>query len=288
LETGLPGFLALLTVIGVLYLSLWKKRSDINSMPNPAWLGVIGAAMTSLFSHAAVDFPLYIPALQFLSGAYLGTANNLLRDSSIPKTKFIPSISSFIERMGIRLIVVKILAAFVLLFWLLQPAIAQFASNQGLEQLSKGNVKIALKKFRLAQRLIPGNAYYYWCEGIILMDQAVELQNRELAVLADNVFAKGADANTYYPDNFLERLRLHRDRRALLEKPADPETLLQWMEHVRTWNPHILSVKIEYARTLAFAGKKREAKLFAKQLQRENPEYKAIEKLINDLEQGVY
>ena len=64
--------------------------------------------------------------------------------------------------------------------------------------------------------------------------------------------------------------------------------LLQWAKHIRTWNPHLFPVKLEYARTLAFAGKKQEAILFAKQMQSKNPESKAIEKLINDLEQGGY
>lgn len=288
LEAGLPGLLAFLSVIGVFYLSLWKKRSDMNSLPNPAWLCVIGAAMTSLFAHAAVDFPLYIQAFQFLSGAYLGALAGFLRDTSIPKHKFIPTITPFLERIGVRLIMVKGVAAFVFLFWLLQPAIAQFAAEQGLEGLKKGDVKYALKKITLAQRLVPGNAYYYWCEGIILRDQAVELQNRELAVFADNAFAKGININQYYPDNFIERLRLHRDHRDLMENPADTETLLQWIEHVRTWNPHLFPVKLEYARTLAFAGKQKEALLFVKQMQRKHPESKLIKELINDLEQGGY
>ncbi|MDP2278666.1 MAG: hypothetical protein Q8K51_10630, partial [Nitrospirota bacterium] len=238
--------------------------------------------------HAAVDFPLYIPALQFLSGAYLGALAGFLRDTSIPKPKFIPSITPFLERIGIRSVVAKGMAVFVLLFWLLQPAIAQFASEQGLEGLKNGDVKYALKKITLVQRLVPGNASYYWYEGIILRDQAVELQNRELAVFADNAFAKGTKINKYYPDNWIERIRLHRDYRALLEKPANPETLLQWIEHVRTWNPHLLSVKIEYARTLAFAGKKQEAILFAKQMQSKNPDSQLIKDLISSLEQGVY
>lgn len=288
LEAGLPGLLAFLSVIGVFYLSLWKKRSTIDYMRNPEWLPVTGTAMTSLFAHAAVDFPLYVPTLQFLSGAYLGALAGFLRDTSISKPKFIPTITPFLERIGIRLVVVKWLAAFVFLLWLLQPAIAQFASEQGLEGLKKGDVKYALKKITLAQRLVPRNAYYYWCEGIILRDQAVELQNRELAVFADNAFAKGTEINQYYPDNWIERIRLHRDHRVLMENPANPETLLQWAEHIRTWNPHFSPVKLEYVRTLAFAGKKGEAILFAKQLQRENPQSKAIEKLINDLEQGVY
>ena len=78
------------------------------------------------------------------------------------------------------------------MLWLLQPAIAQFATDRSLEDLRKGDVKYALKKITLAQRLVPENAYYYWFEGVILRDQAVELQNRELAALADRVFAKGS------------------------------------------------------------------------------------------------
>jgi O-antigen ligase len=290
LETGLPGFLALLTVIGVFYLSLWKKRSDINlnSMRNPEWLPAIGAAMTSIFAHAAVDFPLYIPALQFLSGAYIGALAGFLRDTSIPKPEFIPPITPFLERIGIRLVVVKGMAVFVLLLWLLQSAIAQFAAKQGLEGLKKGDLKYALKKITFVQRLVPGNASYYWYEGVILRDQAVELQNRELAVFADNAFAKGTKINKYYPDNWIERIRLHRDHRALMENPANYETLLQWAKHIRTWNPHFFPVKLEYARTLAFAGKKQEAMLFAKQMQNKYPESQLIKNLIKDLEQGVY
>lgn len=288
LEAGLPGILALLSVIGGFYLSLWKKRSDMHFLQNSEWLPAIGAAMTSIFAHAVVDFPLYVPTMQFLLGAYLGSLNGFFRDNSIPKPRFISSITSFPEHIGIRLITIKIMAIFVLLLWLIQPAIAQFASQQGLDGLKKGDAKYALKKITLAQRLVPGNAYYYWCEGIILRDQAIELKNRELAALADNAFAKGKEINKYYPDNLVERIRLHRDHPALLDNPVSPETLSQWMEHVRTWNPHLLSVKIEYARTLAFSGKKQEAMLFAKQLQNKYPESKAIEKLINDLEQGVY
>ena len=286
LETGLIGLLALLSLIGIFYLSLWKKRSDMSSMLNPVWLPLIGAAMTSLFAHAAVDFPLYIPALQFLSGAYMGTVNNLLRSVSIPNLKIIPFIISSVERIGIRFVVVKGAAASVFLLWLLQPAIAQFATDRSLEDLRKGDVKYALKKITLAQRLVPENAYYYWFEGVILRDQAVELQNRELAALADRVFARGAEINPYYSNNFIERIRLHRDHRVLLEKPVDNETLLRWNEELLMWHPYHVHVNVEYFHTLLFLGKKKEALLFARQMRYRYPQSKIIKKLINDLKQG--
>ena len=257
LETGLIGLMAIIGMVCIFYLSLWKKRSDMNSLPNPVWLPMIGASMTSLFSHAAVDFPFIFQRCSFYRGAYLGTVNNISRNISIPQPKFISSISSSIERTGIRLKVVKGMASFVLLLWLLQPAIAQFAADQGLEGLKKGDVKYALKKITLAQRLVPGNAYYYWCEGIILRDQAVELKNRELAALADSVFAKGTVINPYYSNNWIERIRLHRDHRALLDNPVSHETLLLWSEGLLAWHPYHGPVNMEYARTLVFLGQKR-------------------------------
>jgi len=288
LETGLSGLLALLGVAGVFYLSLWKKRSDINVTKNPAWLLVIGAALTSLFAHAAVDYPLYVPTMQLLFGAYLGTLNGFFRNTSIPKIRFIVSINSFLERIGIRPAVAKGMAAFLVLFWLLQPAIAQFAADQGRKGLKKGEVRYALDKFTLARRLVPGNTHYYWCEGVILMDQGIELKNRELLMFAENLFAKGLSVNPYYSNNLIWRIRLHRDHRALMENPADTETLLQWAEYMRTWNPHLFPVKLEYVRTLAFAGKKKEALLFAKKMQNDYPQSKIVKNLINDLEQGRY
>ena len=288
LETGLPGLLALLGVVGVFYLSLWKKRSDMSSMLNPVWLPLIGAAMTSLFAHAAVDYPLYVPTMQFLFGAYLGALNGLFRNTSILQTKFVLSVNSFLGRIGIRPVVAKGMAAFLILFWLLQPAIAQFAADQGKKALKKGDVRYALDKFALARRLVPGNTHYYWSEGVILMDQGIELQNRELALFADNAFAKGLTVNPYYSNNLIERIRLHRDHPALLDNPVSPETLLQWAEHMRTWNPHLFPVKLEYARTLAFAGRKKEAMLFAKNMQIDYPKSRIVRDLISDLEQGRY
>jgi len=283
LETGLPGLLALLALISVFYLSIWRKRSDLHSLQSPAWLPAAGAAMTSIFVHAAVDFPLYVPTMQLLSGAYMGAVAGILKNHSIPNPGLTPSLIPALERIGIRLKTIKVMAISVLLLWLIQPAIAQFAVNEGLEYLSKGNVNYALKKYRLAQRLVPGNAYYYWCEGIILKEQAIELRNRELAMLTDNTFAKGAGANPYFRDNLIERIRFNRDHRALLENPVSPETLLEWAEHVRSWNPHLPSVKAEYARSLAFAGKRQEALKAAKDLQRKHPDSKLIQNLARDL-----
>ena len=61
-----------------------------------------------------------------------------------------------------------------------------------------------------------------------------------------------------------------------------------WAKRVYARSPYSRGVQLEYARTLAFSGKRQEAMLFAKNLQNKNPESKAIEKLISDLKQGVY
>ncbi|MCG2710196.1 MAG: hypothetical protein L6246_07795, partial [Thermodesulfovibrionales bacterium] len=128
----------------------------------------------------------------------------------------------------------------------------------------------------------------YWREGVIWRDQATTLQDSKAAKKADAFFAAGMNVNPYDIANHLERVRLHRDHRNLLEKPATLEELLVWAERVYAMSPHSRGVQLEYVRTLAFFGKKQEAMLFARQMQSKNPESNAIKKLVNDLEQGVY
>ncbi|MEK7360212.1 MAG: O-antigen ligase family protein, partial [Planctomycetota bacterium] len=79
LENGLLGLLSLLAVITSFYFSVLKKRNEILKQQPPVLI-MVGAAVTSIFAHAVVDFPLYIPALLVVLGAFLGTANRELTD----------------------------------------------------------------------------------------------------------------------------------------------------------------------------------------------------------------
>ena len=89
---------------------------------------------------------------------------------------------------------------------------------------------------------------------------------------ADELFLAGINVNPYYDtQNLMERIRLHRDNRNLLEQSATFEELVAWAERMYARSPYSPFVQIEYARTLSFAGKKQEAMLFAKKFKVKTP-----------------
>lgn len=297
LENGLIGLLALLSVIVSFYSSVFKKREEILKQQPPVLI-MAGAAVTSIFAHAVVDFPLYIPALLVVLGAFLGAANRELTDMGITQFQFpisalFEKIGLSLNRIGLRTEFLRKVTVSLIMLWLAMPILAWAAADIGLRKLMKGDARGGLYWHSIARNLEPRNTLYYWREGIIWRDQATTLENsdaaQKAAEKADKLFLAGLNANPYYDtQNLVARILLHRDNRNLLEKPATVEELVFWAERLRSRDPHSRGAQVEYVRTLAFAGKKREAVLFARQMQSKNPESKAIKKLINDLEQGVY
>jgi len=297
LENGLLGLLALLAVVTSFYFSIIRKRDEILKQ-QPSVIIMAGAAVTSIFAHAVVDFPLYLPPLLIVLGAFLGAANRELTDMGmsqfqLPKTELLGKIGLSLNRIGLRTEFLRKVAVSLIMLWLAMPMLAETASDIGLKRLGKGDARGGVYWHAMARNLQPRNAVFYWQEGIIWRDQATTLENpdaaQKAAKKAELLFFKGTNVNPYYDtQNLMERIRLHRDHRNLLEKPATLEELAIWAERVYARSPYSRGVQIEYARTLAFSGKRQEAMVFAKRLQSKNSESKAIEKLINDLEQGVY
>ena len=297
LENGLLGLLSLLAVITSFYFSVLRKRDEILKQQSPVLI-MAGAAVTSIFAHAVVDFPLYIPALLVVLGAFLGTANRELTDMGITQFQFpisalFEKIGLSLNRIGLRTEFLRKVAVSLIMLWLAMPALADTAATIGLGRLMKGDVREGIFWHSIARNIEPRNAVYYWQEGIIWRDQATTMQNRsaaqKAAQKADKLFLAGMNVNPYEIQCLMERIRLHRDHRDLLLNSAPPEEVMAWAEHMHKRFPYVKLATDEYARTLLFVGKKKEAIIAAKQIQSRNPvEFKAIEKLINDLERGVY
>ncbi|MCE5193955.1 MAG: O-antigen ligase family protein [Nitrospiraceae bacterium] len=282
LEAGILGLLSLLALIAVFYITIFRNRKFFDNSKKSFWIYACCAAVSSMFVHALVDFPLYIPALQFLLGAYLGTINGIFRDKDAMEHLRIP-VKEIFQRINIRYSVFKTLVIGIFLLWLLQPVIAQYAFRYSNDLLKKGETKSAIKYLAFAQRLAPYEAFYCFSEGIILRAQAVDMQRNDLAEMADKIFRKGMKANPYFMDNFLDGIRLNRDHRNLLKKPADNKEISDWINHTYLWSPHSGIVNIEYARTLVFLGQKKEAAVAAKKLQEKYPDEKMVQELIKDL-----
>lgn len=297
LENGLLGLLSLLAVITSFYFSVLKKRDEILKQQPPVLI-MAGAAVTSIFAHAVVDFPLYIPALLVVLGAFLGAANRELTDMGmsqfqLPKTELLGKIGLSLNRIGLRTEFLRKVAVSLIMLWLAMPALADTAVEIGLRKLMKGDARGGIFWHSIARNMEPRNAVYYWREGIIWRDQVAILENsdaaKKAAKKADELFLAGINVNPYYDvQNLTERIRLHIDHYNLLGRPATSEELKQWAERLRSRDPHSGVVRVEYARTLAFVGKKGEAMLIARQLQIEYPDSQVVKNLIKRLEQGVY
>ncbi|HBO84902.1 MAG TPA: hypothetical protein DD641_08030 [Deltaproteobacteria bacterium] len=297
LENGLLGLLSLLAVIISFYFSVLKKRDEILKQQPPVLI-MAGAAVTTIFAHAVVDFPLYLPPLLIVLGAFLGTANRELTDIGLsqfqlPKNELLGKIGLSLNRIGLRTEFLRKVMVSLIILWLAMPMLAETASDIGIKRLGKGDARGGIYWHAMARNIQPRNAVYYWQEGVIWRDQATTLENpdaaQKAAEKADKLFLAGINANHYYDiQNLAARILLHRDNRNLLEKPATLDELVSWAERLRSIDPHSIGVQVEYVRTLAFAGKKKEAMLFAKQMQNKYPESQLIKNLIKDLEQGVY
>lgn len=297
LENGLLGLLSLLAVIISFYFSILKKRDEILKQQSPVLI-MAGAAVMSIFAHAVVDFPLYLPPLLIVLGAFLGTANRELTDIGLsqfqlPKNEVLGKIGLSLNRIGLRTEFIRKVMVSLIMLWLAMPMLAETAADIGIKRLGKGDARGGIYWHAMARNIQPRNAVYYWQEGVIWRDQATTLENpdaaRKAAEKADKLFLAGINANRYYDiQNLSARILLHRDNRNLLEKPATLEELVFWAERLCSRDPHSRGAQVEYVRTLAFAGKKKEAMLFAKQMQNKYPESQLIKNLIKDLEQGYY
>ena len=88
--------------------------------------------------------------------------------------------------------------------------------------------------------------------------------NKQLAMKADQTFAEGVRVDPFDINNLLERVRLRRQYPQLLEQPASPDEILGWSARALKIAPYMIAPQVEYARTLAFVGRKDEARQVAR------------------------
>lgn len=247
LETGLVGLLLLLALIAAFYWTLARRWSSV--LPeHRATVAGLGAAVTAVFAHAAVDFPLYPGVITLLLGAALGVVSHL---TAARQPQQAPNL---LDRRPLRLAL-----ALLVLWWPGQQVIANISADRALARLAQGDAVGAVEAYTLAHRFAPRDPHFPFAAGVIWFNAAADQQNRDAAAEADRLFALGTALNPYDFRNLNQRLILHRDHGHLLAQPADQATLLAWADEIYTWLPTDDSVARQYARTLARIGRPREA-----------------------------
>jgi len=271
LEFGAPGIaLLLLLVIASLVIALRAhRRSPGNSTPF-----VCGAALATCFAHALVDFPLYIPFILMLSGAYLGAlAAHSGGRLPAPAARFVDRALDVVSppiRWALMLAV---------LTWLAQPMLAEMAVLRSIVLLARGEAGDGIYWQSVARRLEPRHPAHYWAEATIWREQAILTKNSLLAAQADALFTEGMQVNRYDVANLLGRINLHRRHSDLLTHAAPPAEILAWAERAAALRPQSLIVQAELARTLAYAGKPDLARAKARGLVEQYPNSKFARRL---------
>lgn len=266
LEFGLPGLILLGATIAAALALIARARREDRHDPLPL---ACGAAATGMFTHAIVDFPLYIPFLLMTLGLWLGA----LAAHGGCSERLAPLIVRATDR--VRLLCTPLITGALVvaaLGWLAQPVLAEITAQRALSDLTAGRVDGALYWQSVARRLEPRNAAHYWAEGVIWRDQAIETNDKSLAARADRLFADGMRSDPYQIANFLERARLHRTHAELFDRPAGAQEMLAWTGEALRLRPYSLVAQAEHARALSYAGHGADAQRIVRAMVERHPE----------------
>ena len=273
LEFGLLGLVLLGAIVVLALIAPHAARTDV-AVPLAC-----SAALASCFAHAAVDFPLHLPVLLLVIGAYLGVLAVYRGDDERIVRLFRPMPARLVQLRAPLLAGALALG----LAWLSLPVLAEFAAKRSLTGLFAGNLEAGLHWQMLARWLEPRNAVHYWAEGVMWREQAKQTGKRALAAKADEMFAEGIRANPYEIGNHMERARLHRLHAELFERPASPVQIISWTGEAVRLQPYSLPARVEHARALAHAGRTDEARRLANKLLDRYPDSSTVLRLGSDL-----
>lgn len=250
LETGIFGILLFLLVIALLYWHVFKFRNQLGKPKNLSLLMSL-VAVTTLFTHAMVDFPFYIPFLLPVFGLFMGIINRQLQELGVASYS-LPSLSNQFSNLNTAFANKLILA--MTMGWFMLPAAAEVSAAYGLYQLKHLDGKSGLYWHAIARELQPKDSMYYWREAVIWRDLGITLSNKEYLKKSDELFAGGAKVNAFEVRNLLDRAALYRNHSALLEQDNQPEGMVGWINLAKQLRPKSAAVQMEYIRTLAFLG----------------------------------
>ena len=258
-ELGIIGVLSFLALIVIFYWKIFQLRKYLIKKENLPLL-MISVAIMSMFVHALVDFPFYIPILFVVFGMYIGLVNRQCINLG-SKCWRLPFSSEELpkEISGVRLGITKKLIIMLCVGWLALPAAAELSAKYGLNQLKHLNAQGGIFWHAIARELQPRDANYYWLEGVIWRDLGTIERNEEYISKSDLLFSQGVEVNPFEVKNLLSRITLHRDYSDLFENPENEKILLAWMDQAKRLRPESDSVQIEYIRTLAHVGQRKQA-----------------------------
>lgn len=240
-ELGLPGFLALATLVAApFWLAKRARAPETDRLALHAAL----AGLATMAIHALGDFPFYVPICLLLFGALLGEADKLLwRERPTPLTE--PGPARRLVRVG---------GATMLALLILPPPLAEAAAAYGDRSWRSGKAEPAAYGFELARRIQPRDWRYHWYAAQFWYAQAGQSGKKAAASLADQAFAAAMEANPTDPRPLLGRLATQMRFASLLDRPSSTATLRGWAERALALAPLNPAVRQDTRAALAQLG----------------------------------
>lgn len=237
LELGIPGLVAL---AGMVLLPLLLAPRRIRSAPEPdRQLGIAMLAVVAAMStHAAVDFPFYVPLCLVLFGMAVGVLDDFAGMETGPRFDPAPAAR--------RLAAIATAAVAVLVLG--PPLIADLSAAHAHRAWRNADGQAAAYWFEVARRFEPRDWRYHWYAGQFWYVQAEQTGKPVAARLADESFAAGMAANPIEVRNHLGRIATHRRFAGLLEMPAGADTTRKWVAEAAALAPNHPGVRAELAR----------------------------------------
>lgn len=251
LELGVPGLAGLLAIVILPLVAAWRAAPKLQrDSVDRVILVALVAGLSSMSTHALVDFPFYIPLCLLIYGAMLGLLDSILpRAASVePSRRPLGSVAASLQRAG------GAAAATVVVWLLAMPVAAETAARYAHRQWRSAQGESAAYWFEVARRLEPQDWRYHWYAGQFWFAQAAQSRKPEAARFADRAFADGVAANPREVRNLLGRISTHRALRQLLSAPADSSTVIAWSERALALAPHSSLARMERAQVLKELG----------------------------------
>ena len=250
-EIGLLGLGAFLLLIFAFYGQLLKFRQQaISEQRLP--LTISAAALTSMLTHALLDYPFYIPLFQAVFGIYLGVINRQF--IAMGATHWQRPKASKQLFLGLRPNFIGNIALIAFAAWLALPAIADLSAAYGLRRLQQGNTQSALFWHGVARTMQPYDPNYYQQEGIIWRELGIIQKKPEQLKKSAALFNQGIAVNPFEVNNLLEKIALYRQHGSMLQHPASHQEIMAWINQAKSLQPYSDGVQIEYAHCLDYIG----------------------------------
>ena len=217
-ELGLPGLAIFVSMIGLPFWLAW--RGGLRASSEPRVLVAALAALATMATHAAVDFPFYVPLPLLLFGLVLGASERMLAPAQAiaPRWRTPPArIAGMLIGAGLAVL-------------LLPPVAAEAAAAYGNRKWQASDGQAAAYWFEVARRFQPRDWRYHWYVGQFWLAQTASNRDPVAARLADEAFAAGFAANPREPRNLLGRIATQRQFGTLLAAPADAATMREWAD----------------------------------------------------------